>query len=212
MRNSCLLVLLLALLIASCGTNLTNSTPGPAMLDQNYTSADGTLTFNYPSGWVIRESEGQVFLATSEPLLASTGSAATVTPGQFALGIIVFPAASVEGLGAEAGPSDVASAFAPFLAGEGQTAGDTNPPVFGDPTAFTIGSRRAARIEGTSGADQALLIVLELEPGLFAILAGGSAPGELARFEPTLIAIAETMRYSSAEATQSPEATAEAGS
>ncbi len=185
----------------------------PSTLDKTYTSTDGTLTFNYPAGWVIREEAEQIFLATSDQMLQSTGSSAAVTPGQFVVGIIVFPAARVPGLGAETGPLDVLSAFAPFLSGASETAGDANVPSFGSESEITIGSRRAARAEGTSGADQSLLIVLEVQPEVFTVMAAGSAAGELARFEPTLLAIAETMQYSetTTEATESPEATAEVG-
>ncbi len=209
MRNSMtvrLLFLLAILLVAACSTTPSSTTLTVPTLDQTYTSGDGTLTFRYPAGWVTRESEGQIFLGTNAEVLESTGSSAPATPGQFAAAVIVFPTASVTGLGAQAGPLDVVSAFAPFLSGASETAGDTSPPVFGDPIAITIGSRRAARVEGTSGADQALLIALELESGVFAILAGGSAPGELARFEPTLLAIAETMQYSAAVPISTPPA------
>jgi hypothetical protein len=209
-----LLLLLAVLLVAACSTTPSNIPSGTPTLDQTYTSGDGSLTFRYPAGWVTRESEGQIFLGTNAEVLESTGSSAAATPGQFAAAVIVFPTTSVAGLGAEAGPLDVVSAFAPFLSGASETAGDTNPPVFNDPTSITIGSRRAARVEGTSGADQALLIALELESGVFAILAGGSAAGELTRFEPTLLAIAETMEYSSAAPISTPPealATEEAG-
>lgn len=209
-----LLLLLAGLLITACSPTPSNTASGTPTLDQTYTSSDGTLTFRYPTGWVTRESEGQIFLGTNAEVLESTSSSAPATPGQFAAAIIVFPTASVAGLGAEAGPLDVVSAFAPFLSGASETAGDTTPPVFGNPTAITIGSRRAARVEGASGADQALLIALELESGVFAILAGGSAPGELTRFEPMLLAIAETMQYSAAAPISTPPealATEEAG-
>jgi hypothetical protein len=94
----------------------------------------------------------------------------------------------------------VLSAFAPFLSGES----DSSTPTFGQSNEVIIGSRRAARAEGSSGSDQALLITLEIAPQTFVIIAAGSAPGELARFEPALFAVADTMQYS-APATDAPQ-------
>jgi hypothetical protein len=201
-----LLFLLAVSLAAACAPTPPTTVSDTASLDQTFTSGDGTLTFRYPAGWVIREADEQIFLGTNAEALESSANSVPASPGQFAAGVIVLPTASVPGLGAQAGPLDVVSAFSSFLSGASEAAGDDNPPILGDPTAITIGNRRAARIEGTSGADQALLIALELEPGVFAILAGGSAAGELSRFEPTLLAIAETIEYSSTPPVSTPPA------
>jgi hypothetical protein len=88
-------------------------------------------------------------------------------------------------------------------------ASPTTSPLARQISEITIGSRPAARAESTIGQDQALLIVLALQPGAFAILVGGAAPGELARFEPTLLAIAETMQYSPAAPVSTPPAAPE---
>ena len=205
--------LLAALLVTACGVNPSNRAGSIPALDQTYTSGDGALSFSYPNGWVVREETGQIFLGTSAEALADTSGSATATPGQFVVGIIVFPLDDVTGLSADSSPREVLDVFARFISGASQTAGDPNVPTFGDATDLTIGSRRAARAGGTSGTDQALLIALELDTGVYAILAGGSAPGELARFEPTLHAIAATMRYSDGAPTQPPaQMTEDAGS
>jgi hypothetical protein len=209
------LLALLIIVLAACAANPV-ATPNPTTLDQTYTSADGALTFNYPTGWAVREEAEQVFLATNDQLLQSTGASATATPGQFAIGIIVFASNRVPGLSEDAAPLDVLSAFAPFLSGASEAAEDPSAATFGQSTEITVGSRRAARAEGSSGADQTLLVVLELQPGVFSIIGANSAPGELARFEPTLLAIAQTMQYAepAVEATDAPqpETTAEASS
>lgn len=186
-----LLILFAVLLLAACGAPAT-----PAPLDQMFTSTDGSLTFSYPSTWTVQEFEGQILLGTSAQALESTTSDTAVTPGQFAVGIIMFKTSDVVGLSPDSGPREVLDVFSQFITGANQTAGQINSPTFGDSADLTIGPRRAARAEGSSGPDQALLIALELEPGAFAILVGGSAPNELARFEPTLRAVADTMSYS----------------
>lgn len=192
MRKIWLAAVFLVILAAACSPTLSTPPPGVLTLDQSYTSAAGTLTFSYPAAWAIQEVENQVLLSTRA--LADPNRSATAAPGQFAVSIAIYQATDLPGLNSNATPRNVLAAFTAVL-------GDTNAP---DPADLSIGSRRAARAESQAEAGQLLLIALELDAGLYAILVGSSAPGELARFEPTLLAIAATIQYSGA-----PETTAE---
>ncbi len=210
MRNSisCLLVLVFA---ASCRTGVTVSDSGAIetspVLNMTYASGDGKLAFNYPTDWSIREESGQVLIGNSTAALDDTASDATTTPGEFKGGIAIVQASRIQGLPQNAGPRDVLNVFIQSLSSETPIA----------PTDTTIGSRPAARAEFSDATGQVVLYSLEVQPGIYALISAGSATGELATYEPTLLAIAASIRYSPrgdvlATPTAVADATQEAGS
>src|SRR5690606_11228701 len=96
----CLVAVLLALPLAALAQDLT----------ETYTTLDGTLTFNYPGGWVTQEEFGSILLANSQETLdALMEGAGEMSAGQAA--IVVLPPAALEaqfgmiGLALDQGPA-----------------------------------------------------------------------------------------------------------
>jgi hypothetical protein len=93
-----------------------------------------------------------------------------------------------------------------------EAAGDTTSDIpFEEPEEMTVGMHDAARMEGSREDGEVVVWAIDLDGGNFAVIFAVSATGEMADFEPTLMAIAETLTYTpmaGAEATD--EATEEA--
>jgi len=201
-----LLMLAVAVAAASCG-GVTVSDSGAIetgpVLNMTYASGDGKLAFNYPADWSIREESGQVLIGNSTAALEDTTSDATTTPGQFKAGISILQASRIQGLPLNPGPRDVLNRFTQSLSSQTPIA----------PADTTIGSRRAARAELSDNTGQVVLYTLEVQPGVYALITAGSARGELGSYEPTLLAIADSIRYSPrGDVLAPPAATEEAGS
>lgn len=167
-------------------TTTANTTPGvETALDAQFTSKDGSITFNYPQGWVTQELQNGVVIGTSQEAIQSS---APLKSGEFFLSLIVGPISSLPGVAGKPTAEDVVRAYGNNI---GQQANITMP----DPTTFSIGSRSAARIEVPLKDVQASIIAVDIEGGNFALALAFSASGELGQFEPTLLAILESVQY-----------------
>jgi hypothetical protein len=184
---------LMLLACAACGRGAASTTPiveptplpsAALTLDQRYTAGDGTFAFDFPSSWIARERGERVLLGTSPEALDATTTEATTVPGQFVVGVSIVSASRLPTLPPNAGPREVLAAY---------TQGGSI--TYTVPTDLAIGSRRAARVQATGSPDETFIIAMEIESGVFAVLAGGSTSGELVNFEPTVLAIAESLRY-----------------
>jgi hypothetical protein len=174
-------LLSIGLILAAC-----SGAAGPATalpLTQTFKSGDGTITLNYPDKWVAKDLLGQVTIGNGQAAL----DAATPAPGQFQARLFGTPISAIQGLKADASPRDVLQFFAESLSTSGVT--------FSTPTDLTIGTRPAARIEGSGTDGQAVVLAVDLGSGNFIFATATSAPGEIAGFEPTLLAILESLTY-----------------
>lgn len=196
-RCGWLIIALLVIALAACTTAGDSSgvSGTAAPLTESFTSGDGTVSFQYPSGWQVTEFIRQISIATSPEAVEATSP----TPGQFAARMLLGPIAAVSGLTTESTPVEVVNNFMSVVGGQDGT-------TFNPTSEITVGSRPAARVDGSAADGQGVLIAVNMGDGIYNIVSATSAPGELAQFEPTLLAILESVTYSE------PAVTPEAGS
>lgn len=175
-------IAVLAFLLAACAGR-TSVTPSPAPLTQTLNSADGTITIQYPAGWVANDLLGQITIGNSQAAIDAVSPA----PGQFQMRLFVTPVSAIQGLPANATPRQVIEFFAESLS--------TSAITFNPATDLTIGTRTAARIEGSGTDGHAVVIVVDLGEGAAAFVTATAAPGELPIHEPTLRSILESLVY-----------------
>jgi hypothetical protein len=195
-RYGWLILALLAVALAACtnpGSSGVSGTAAP--LTETFTSADGTVSFQYPSGWQVTERILQISIATSQEALEANSP----TPGQFAARMLLGPAAAVSGLTTDSTPVEVVNQFITLL-------GEQDGTTFNPTSEITVGDRPAARVDGSAADGQGVLIAVNMGDGIYNIVSATSAPGELAQFEPTLLAILASVAY------REPAVTPEAGS
>jgi hypothetical protein len=176
-----LTLLSIGLLLAGCAGAVAPATPAP--LTQTFQSSDGTIRFNYPDGWIINDAPGLVTIANSQAAI----DAEITAPGQFQARLFTTPISAIEGLGVVATPRDVLQFFAEDLSTSGVT--------FNAPADLTVGARPASRIEGSGTDGQGVVIAMNLDDGNYAFVSAISAPGEISRFEPTLLVILQSLVY-----------------
>lgn len=176
-----LTLLSIGLFLAGCAGAAAPATPAP--LTQTFQSGDGTIRFNYPDGWIINDAPGLVTIGNSQAAIEAVDPA----PGQFQARLFTTPISAIEGLGVVATPRDVLQFFADDLSTSGVT--------FNAPADLTIGARPAARIEGSGTDGQGVVIAMNLDDGNYAFVSAISSPGEISRFEPTLLVILQSLAY-----------------
>lgn len=174
-------LLSIGLILASCAGAAAPATALP--LTQAFKSADGSISLNYPEGWVAQDLLGQVTIANGQSVI----DAAKPGPGQFQARLFGTPISAIQGLQEGAAPRDVLQFFAQSLSTSGVT--------FTTPTDLTLGSRAAARIQGSGTDGQAVVLAVDLGGGNYIFATATSAPGEISRFEPTLQAILGSLTY-----------------
>lgn len=188
-RGRPFLAIITGLLLAGCAAAPAPvATPTP--LGRVYTAPDGQLSFQYPSGWVVAGEPTQLQLANSPQALTATQP----RPGQFQARITAGPIAARPGLTADATPRQVVESFVTAIR-QGLDA-----PTFSEPVELTIGAWAASRVEAASADGQAVLLAVDLGDGIYAIVSGVAAPGELAAFELALRSVIETLVYTLPEA------------
>src|SRR5690349_5149619 len=77
-------------------------------LTQTFKSSDGTISLNYPDKWVAQDLQGQLTIGNSQAAL----DAATPAPGMFQARLFGTPISQIQGVKADATPSEVLEFFA----------------------------------------------------------------------------------------------------
>ncbi len=163
----------------------------PALpLTETFTSVDGTVTFNYPAGWLVNESGGVVALVDSDLTQLAIQRGEALQPGQLSVGIYLPALLRNLGVNTEADPALVLVQF--FAATSGQEITESSI------TPFLVDDRRAARLNVAGQDTDGVFIALDLGNGTVAIMTLAAAPGEFARFELTALEIAGSLRAASA--------------
>ena len=165
--------------------------PQSLPLTETYTSQDGTLTYNYPQGWINEEVDGQIIYSDPAMLDGSQDglkglilliAASWVDTGTYLDDTIRYAQNPSEGLNA-------------LLSLMGQASSEVNTQ---NVRSFTINGRAASRafmvIDKT---DFAIIIFDEGDGGLYSVLAF-SQEGRLRQFEPTVMAIIQSLEYTPA--------------
>jgi len=157
-------------------------------LSETFTASDGTISFRYPAGWVTGEDWFPIYLASSPDMVRANAP----TPDQLAMGIL----RPTDGIGITLdsfrGDGDPVGILARVIV----SAGEANAMViFGEIDQITINGRSTARAYSSDSQFDALTLVMSMENGEFMVIAAQAALGDLAQFEPTIIAVAETVTY-----------------
>jgi hypothetical protein len=164
-------------------------------LTETFTTADGAFTFDYPDGWFVEDAGmNGLYLANSAEAIDTVFSGA---PEPGVLVMIFAPSAAVmqgapDGITPESSPEEVANLLHADLLG------DLNPAdgdELSEVTQVVLNDRRAYRFDGFAGAQGVAIVVLAHDTGeSVSILIAYTVRDEIAEFEPTLLAIAETMQ------------------
>jgi hypothetical protein len=160
-------------------------------LAETFVSDDENLTFRYPSGWVIQnDRQGQVVIATDESLFSL--SADKVSSGQGALGILFLDQSSDQSellvLGDD--PISILNSLVKMLFEQGDTHAELETPE-----ATTLNDHAAARVDGTFDGNAIFLMLVDQGDKNYVLYVGITAASEMPKFEPKLLAIAESVHY-----------------
>ncbi len=155
-------------------------------LTQKFTSADGSLTYSYPAGWTVQEDVGMAVLTNNPAALEEDvpppGVVAAVIVQPLALNSLLYDLQDTSLAG-------IVTELAKLLIGVGEVE---------QPTALMIGERQAVRLPLVTDFGEALVFGLDVGADLPVVLVALAASGELAQFEPTLLAVLESIQYTQA--------------
>ncbi|NWF70709.1 MAG: hypothetical protein HXY40_16615 [Chloroflexi bacterium] len=185
------LLLVVMMSAAACG-------PAPAptpdnALPQTFTSSNGTLSVDYPAGWIAADRAGGFVIANSQTTLESIGTA--FSSGQSAM-VALLLTADVAGtlttggvpLGDNLTPESVLGTFAEQSSAQ---LGLQMSAV----TTFTLNGKAAARANLSLETGEGLFVTVAVENGAFVVFTISTAVGELAQYEQTFLDIAATVSY-----------------
>lgn len=172
-----------------------------ADLSANYTTPDGSFSFNYPSTWVL---DAQllggfgVVVTSNQTLMNLMGGESTpdFQPGM-ALVVIIPSIASAPdlpaGVTADLPPIDIVTLF-----GQDLVAGlSSEEAVYDPPTTLTINDHPAARLNARGFEDQIEMVMLAVDMGsTTTLLLSVAGLNQMQALEPTIMGIAGSMRSS----------------
>lgn len=176
------ITLRLALMVAVLSLFLTpDLSMAQGDLGQTYSSEDGSLTFQYPTDWVVTELDGQVLIGNSEEAATALSEQGVLAAGQVAFGVLVIQTDQVD-ITPEMTPDEIAAA----LSNEADL-----PPVeeivIEDAPAFLL-------LDEFEGQDR--LVVFRTPPGEeIIVLVAVSGSGEMAQYQETMVAIFGTVIF-----------------
>ena len=167
---------------------------GDKPLPEVFVSDDESLTLRYPMGWVVEdEGQGQAIVATSSLMFQFNGE--NIPSGEAAI-LIVFPTGNdgfpdPEQIYVSGDPAVTLTRLIQTL-----TKQTTGPSLhFADPEVTTLGGDNAAYAEGSVGDNDAVIIVIDYGDDTFSFMVGVAASGELRKYGPKLMAIAELVNF-----------------
>lgn len=161
-------------------------------LPETYVSDDEVTTLRYPEGWVVwADQPGIVIVSTSDkPMLVGQEN---ITPGEAAV-VVLFSNADDAYLrdyfdGSDAGDILDHIIQTLFVASMGDTV------EFGSQRAVQFGDDPAVRSDATFFDSSMFVMVVNRGAGLYSLVVGLSTTLEQPKFEPKLLAIAESVTY-----------------
>ena len=162
------------------------------LLPETYVSDDESMTLRYPTGWVIdSEQPGLVIVATSEDILDIGNE--TIPSGEAAVAVL-FSSADDEYLREYFSGSDSVTVLDNIIKTLFSDASDINVE-FTAPESITFADYPAARAQGIFLDNRVLLIVVDRGGDVFSLVIGISAESDFAKYEPKLLAIAESVNF-----------------
>ncbi len=160
-------------------------------LPETYVSGDERLTLRYPAGWVLQtDMPGQIIAATDESLFSLNDEA--VGHGQAAFGALFLDSESdlVELLQLGDEPLAILQTLSKTLFEQ-----DDDDVSMGTPYALTFADFKAARMDGTFAGNALFMMLVDQGSQNYVLYIGITAAGEMPKFEPKLLAIAESLHY-----------------
>ncbi|NDJ77765.1 MAG: hypothetical protein GYB65_16060 [Chloroflexi bacterium] len=159
-------------------------------LTESYTSPDGRLSFNYPAGWQVDDSEPEIYLITNMP-------GPSLVPGKVEMLLFTTPAVDEImlnwGFDSSMGP-DLVGNLVSSLLGEGIWGSDTETITFSDGREAFLYPR-----VGQDGQPLWMLAFADADSGAVLLMFLSALESEVANHQPLLRAIAETIQYTPPE-------------
>ena len=182
-------ITLVMLLLALFASPVAAQTSKP--LPETYVSDDERLTLRYPTGWVIQtDIPGQVLVATNESLLDFNDE--LVPSGEAAFGLLFLDSdnelASLAALGDD--PLSILESLSKTIFEQEDSDVELNTPE-----ALTFADHKAARMDGTFSGNAIFLMIVDQGSKNYVLYVGITAADEMVKFEPKLLAIAESVHY-----------------
>lgn len=166
-------------------------------LGQTYTSPDGSLTFNYPDGWVTDELlPGFLFVANSQAALDRVNGSSeesTLLPGDVVY-YIIGPTAAKVAFDVEPTASAL-EALQALSASLSDSSDAEDPTTVGEPGELTIGDYSAARSTISSPELEGLIIALKPADDAVIITLLATPVGETEAAEAAFRAVLESIKY-----------------
>ncbi len=195
LRTIALVQSVLADAVARCGGEGVDM-PGSVVLGGNFRSPNGSFSFNYPAAWVTQVADtfdngGIVYIGTNTPTLrALTQGDPVLTSGQQGMAIGIGAADEVNfSVDEDATLDEVLAAFVDDLQNDGDV-------IAGEVTRFSVNDVPAGAFDlSASGFDGILLIIDRSDIGLYGLVLGASAPGEVEALRPIIMAVAESIGF-----------------
>ncbi|MEO8611494.1 MAG: hypothetical protein ABI690_26585 [Chloroflexota bacterium] len=182
--------LFLTLLFAIVAVPVVAQSNAAKPLPETYVSDDENLTLRYPHGWSIQsDTPGQVVIATDESLFNL--SAEAVPSGEAALGVLFLDSSTgLSDLVSGSDPISILNSLVKTLFEQGDT-----KATLGTPEALTFADHAAARVDGTLTGNTIFLMIVDQGDKNYLLYVGITSADEMPKFEPKLLAIAESVRY-----------------
>ncbi len=158
---------------------------------ETYTTKDGRLSLEYPSGWVVEDSnDPYVILANGYGvLLALTTDASLISEGDKAI-LLLMPSALDRLIEIRLEPP-----ITPLSVMNMLTEANALGTKFSEPKLTTLNGAPAVRVTASIGSVDAISYVIEVEPGQFVAFDLYSYQGEAAQNEPAFLDIVASFQY-----------------
>jgi hypothetical protein len=182
-------MLLSTLLLALLASTVAAQSAKP--LPETYASDDERLTLRYPAGWVLQtDVPGAIVIATDESLFDLGNEA--IPSGGAALAVVFLDSIDLsQVLDTVDDPISVLNSMTKLLLDED----DPTQAELDTPETITFADHPAARVDGTMTGNAIFLMIVDQGGKDYLMYVGIASAGEMPKFEPKLLAIAESVHY-----------------
>jgi hypothetical protein len=187
-------VALLMVIVSGYGlTAAQETTPEAAALELTETITWDSMTAHYPAGWTASPYDKAVYLVNVNPVVLRSLGDTGFAPGEAQMEFAIWRTEDIfliHNLAQDASPLE-------YLQADRRDREPLMRPYFSDePEAFMLGDKRAAKQFIQQDKVEGAFYAIEYAPGWMILFEVLTAPGELAQWEPTALAIAASITYS----------------
>jgi hypothetical protein len=163
-------------------------------LTETYTSTDGTLSFNYPSGWVVEGFSSFATIANSQEALEANSD--SLTSGQVQISIFVGPMSDLLADATVTLPENpTAMDIMNILVAEGEE----GVTFSGKPEPVDVGEDAAILTGTEEGVETTVILAIQNDGATILVAALSAVPGEGSPYRSLLIEITKTISYTPLE-------------